>query len=153
LQYNEPLTVKELHHAIANAKDGSPGPDKITFMMIKNLHQSMKELILSAFNRIYSEQTFPKSWTTAIVIPIAKQGKDPHNPLNCRPISLTNCLCKIMEKMVNCRLMWVKERDGHISSVQSGFRKNRSTTDNLVQFETLCAASYIPSSPHSCGLL
>jgi hypothetical protein len=32
--------------------------------------------------------------------------------------------------------MWVLERDGHICSVQSGFRKNRSTTDNLVQFET-----------------
>jgi hypothetical protein len=32
--------------------------------------------------------------------------------------------------------MWVLEREGHISSVQSGFRQNRSTTDNLVQFES-----------------
>jgi hypothetical protein len=79
-KYNEPLTLKELNHAIAKAKDGSPGPDKITFMMIKHLHQSMKELILATFNRIYNEQKFPTSWAIAIVIQIAKEGKDLHNP-------------------------------------------------------------------------
>ena len=37
--------------------------------------------------------------------------------------------------MANTRLMWVLERGGHIPSEQSGFRKNRNTTDHLVQFE------------------
>ena len=40
-----------------------------------------------------------------------------------------------MEKMVNPRFMWVLERLGVINPIQSGFRRNRSTTDCLVKFQ------------------
>ena len=40
-----------------------------------------------------------------------------------------------MEKLVNSRLMWILEKNRSISNYQSGFRKNRSTTDSLVQFQ------------------
>ncbi|GFU61598.1 reverse transcriptase domain-containing protein [Trichonephila clavipes] len=37
----------------------------------------------------------------AIVIPILKPGKDPKNPLSYRPIPLTSCLCKTLERMAS----------------------------------------------------
>ena len=40
-----------------------------------------------------------------------------------------------MEKMGNLRLIWLLETENHICEAQSGFSKNRSTTDSLVQFE------------------
>ena len=47
----------------------------------------------------------------AIVIPLLKPGKDHTDPSNYRPIALTSCLCKLMEKLVNKRLMWFLEND------------------------------------------
>ena len=77
------------------------------------------------------------------MVPIAKAGKDPKNPTNYRPIALTSCLCKTMERMVNARLMWCLESEGHLSDVQCGFRKNRSTVDHLVRFESFVREAFI----------
>ena len=77
------------------------------------------------------------------MVPIAKERKDPKNPTNYRPIALTSCLCKTMECMVNAQLMWCLESEGHFSDVQCGFRKNRSTVDHLVRFETFVREAFI----------
>ena len=77
------------------------------------------------------------------MVPIATAGKDPKNPTNYRPIALTSCLCKTMERMVNARLMWCLESEGHLSDVQCGFRKNRSTVDHLVRFESFVREAFI----------
>ena len=69
-------------------------------------------------------------------MPIPKTGKDTNNPSNYRPIALTSCMCKTMERMVNVRLNWYLERNNIISKHQSGFRRQRSTTDHLVKIET-----------------
>ncbi|GBN51097.1 putative RNA-directed DNA polymerase from transposon X-element, partial [Araneus ventricosus] len=82
------------------------------------------------------EQKYPSQWHEAIVIPILKPGKDPSNPLHYRPIALTSCLCKTFERMVNARLIYELEKEGCIPPLQSGFRRGRSTFDNLVLLET-----------------
>ena len=38
--------------------------------------------------------------------------------------------------MVNGRLVYYLESNGHIANLQSGFRKQRCTTDQLVRLET-----------------
>jgi len=136
LAYNNALTHKELISCLSLTVDSSPGLDMITYSMIKHVHPSMLNLILELFNRIYLEHQFPHSWRTSIVIPILKPGKNSHQPSSYRPISLTSCLCKLLEKMVNLRLMFVLERDKILPPNQSGFRKNRCTMDNLIQLET-----------------
>jgi hypothetical protein len=40
-------------------------------------------------------------------------------------------MCKVIEKIVNFRLIWFLEKINYITPFQSGFRKNRSTYDNL----------------------
>ncbi|GBL94554.1 hypothetical protein AVEN_235639-1 [Araneus ventricosus] len=52
----------------------------------------------------------PTAWRKAIVVSIPKVGKDPQNPSNYRPIALTSCLCKLMERMVNKRLVYILEK-------------------------------------------
>ena len=70
------------------------------------------------------------------MIPIAKPGKDPSQVTNYRPISLTSCLCKLMEKLVNVRLTWYIDKNNILSPSQSGVRKNRSTLDSLASLES-----------------
>lgn len=56
--------------------------------------------------------------------------------MNYRPISLTNCTSRVLERMVNKRLNWFLKKNYILSNFQSGFRKNRSTVDNLAYFES-----------------
>ena len=78
---------------------------------------------------------FPAQWRAASVIPIPKPGKDHSDPLSYRPIALTSCLCKILERMINQRLIWYLEKKGILNRSQCGFRKHRCTTDHLVSLE------------------
>ena len=86
---------------------------------------------------------FSQSWKTAIIIPVPKPGKVLSDPGIYRPIALTSCLCKTMERMVNSRLTWYLERHMVITEYQSGFRRRRSTVDNLVTLETSFRDAYV----------
>ena len=94
------------------------------------------------FNKIWIEDSFPEIWREALIVAIKKPGKSSLNPENYRPISLLSCLCKIFEKMVNRRLMWWLEDNNLFSDSQFGFRKNRSTMDNLLIFESEIQESF-----------
>ena len=45
--------------------------------------------------------------------------------------------------MINKRLTWFLESNNHISQFQSGFRTDRSTTDNLVRLEIFIRDAFI----------
>ncbi|GFS79742.1 putative RNA-directed DNA polymerase from transposon X-element [Trichonephila clavipes] len=84
---------------------------------------------------VWKEHCFPSSWREAIVIPFLKPGKVATDPLSYRPIALTSCFFKTFERRVNTRLVYVLEKEKRIPPLQSGFRKGRSTLDNLVFLE------------------
>ena len=132
--YNEEFSMKEFQHALSNSSDSSPGLDQITYKMILKSHYTCQRYILNLFNQIFFNHSFPESWKLSVIIPIAKQGKDLSDPLNYRPISLTSCLCKLFEKMVNLRLKYFLEINNIIHPQQTGFREGFSTSDSLVQF-------------------
>ena len=134
--YNVLFSLDDLVDAIAKSNNSAPGPDEIHYQLIRHLPADSLKVLLSLFNYIWSSGCFPSSWREAVVIPIPKPGKDHSDPNNYRPIALTSCLCKTMERMVYSRLLWQLEVVGALSVNQCGFRKNRSTTDHLVRFET-----------------
>ena len=77
------------------------------------------------------------------MIPVPKPGKDDTDPVNYRPISLTSCVCKTLERMINARLVWYLESQNIITNFQSGFRTNRSTNDHLVRLETFIREAFV----------
>ena len=93
-------------------------------------------MLLAVFNSYWESGIFLPSWREATIVAILKPGKDSSDPNNYRPIPLTSCLCITIERMVNSRLMWVLESKGLLASDQCGFRKNRSTADHLVRFDS-----------------
>ena len=128
--------MAELQKAISRTGNSSPGPDGIPYIVLRNLPLPTLRVLLALYNRIWSDGTFPSIWHDAHVICIPKPNKDSSNPLNYRPISLTNCLCKILERIVCNRLTFHLENNGLLHDMQSGFRCGRSTTDHLVTLET-----------------
>ncbi|GFU87546.1 probable RNA-directed DNA polymerase from transposon X-element [Trichonephila clavipes] len=141
--YNCDFTITELQKALTQAHNTSPGRDGITYAMLRHLHPNSLANILFLFNRVWKDHCFPSSWREAIVIPILKPGKVATDPLSYRPIALTSCFCKTFERMVNTRLVYVLEKEKCISPLQSGFRKGRSTLDNLVFLESQIRDAFV----------
>jgi len=79
-------------------------------------------------------------------------GKDTSDPTNYRPMVLTGYVCKVTERVVNNRLVLYLERNKIITPTQSGFRKGRSTTDQLVRLESFVREAFIQKQ-HYCYFL
>ena len=102
--------MAELKSAIKQCKHKtSPGGDTIHYEMIKVLPSECLNVLLKLYNNIYLTGRLPTEWKHAIVLPIAKPDKDASSASSYRPISLTSCICKIMEKLVNNHLVWFLE--------------------------------------------
>ena len=95
----------------------------------------------------------PKIWKETIVIPIQKPFKDNTNAKNHRPITLSSCVGKILERMVNTRLIWYLETNKLISEYQSGFRSQRSPMDQLIRLETFIREASIKKRTSSGSFL
>ena len=141
--YNSEFLLSELTDALSKAHDTSPGPDDIHYQLLKHLPTSTLLILLEIFNNIWKTGNIPKSWKEATVIPIPKPDKDHTDPTNYRPIALTSCICKTMERMINDRLTWFLEANNIIKDYQSGFRRHRSTNDHLVRLETFIREAFI----------
>ena len=141
--YNSLFTIQELQESLARAHDTAVGPDDIHYQLLKHLPSNSLLLLLHIFNDIWTTGNFPSCWRQATIIPIPKPGKDSTNPTNYRPIALTSCLCKTMERMVNNRLVYYLEYNGILTAYQSGFRKHRSTIDQIIRLETAVREAFI----------
>ena len=124
--YNKNFSEDELKSSLIRAHDTAEGPDKIHYQLLKHLPAESKSLLLDIFNYIWRSGNFPKCWSEAIVIPIPKPGKDHSDPNNYRPISLTSCVCKTLERMINDRLVWYLEDNNILADIQCGFRNPRA---------------------------
>ena len=82
---------------------------------------------------IWSTGIVPSHWKKAKLIPILKKRKDPNSLTSYRPISLLSHMAKAMEKLVNNRLSWYFETHGIIANEQAGFRKFRSTSQQVAK--------------------
>ena len=139
--YNVPFSPQELRTALNQCHDSSPGLDDIPYEFLRHMSDTAFNFLLKLYNFIWQSGDFPSTWCVAVVLPIPKPGKDLLQVNNYRPISLTSCVCKVMEKMVNARLVWYLEANNALTPVQYGFRKLRSTSDALLSLESnICEA-------------
>ena len=135
-EYNQLFSMHELQHALKSVSDTSPGPDKVNYSMIKRMPKEAQMYLLKTFNRYWVQCYFPDQWRQTTIIPIPKPNKDHANPVNYRPISLTSCLSKTFERMINKRLIEYLESKKILTTIQCGFRERRSTIDHLVRLES-----------------
>ena len=129
--------------SLNRAHDTAEGPDRIHYQLLKHLPPESLSLLLDIYNHIWRTGDFPQCWSEATVIPIPKPGKDHSDPNNYRPISLTSCVCKTLERMINDRLIWFLENNNILTDIQCGFRKQKSTIDHLVRLESFIRDAFL----------
>ena len=112
------------------------GPDEIPYEFLIQLPSKSFESLLTALNDIWKNSKLPVSWKLATIIAIPKPRNNNRYASNYRPITLTSCLWKTMELMVNKRLVWFIESNNLFTNFQCSFRSQRSTMDHGVRLET-----------------
>jgi hypothetical protein len=68
-----------------------------------------------------------------VIIPLLKSGKPAEKVDSFRPVSLTSCIAKTLERMVAARLHYLAECRGWWSCKQAGFRRLHSTEDQVLR--------------------
>ena len=134
--YNTLFTIEELRRAINLSGSTSVGPDSLHYMFFKQMNDTQLSEILKLFNFIWRSGTFPDIWRHSILIPIQKPGKPSEKVESYRPIQLTSCMCKLMERMIAKRLAWFVETHNILSNNQCAFRQGRSTVDHLIRLDS-----------------
>lgn len=142
-EYNNPFSVYELEHALEGLKGSTPGEDQIHYRMISMLPYDCKMILLKAYNQLWEESKYPDGWRHSTVVPIYKGKGERSNPDNYRPIFLNSCLGKVMERLINNRLMHILESRKLISSHQYAFRKGRTTVDHLTEMEKIIREAFV----------
>ena len=107
------------------------GPDSIHPLLLKELAHELAPIVYLLFRRSLDTGIVPDDWKLAHVTPIYKKGKKA-DPGNYRPVSLTSCLCKLLEKIVTAEMLKFLEENSLLSDSQYGFRPKRSCAWQLL---------------------
>lgn len=76
------------------------GPDTIHYCMLQHLSPISLSFLLAIFSIIWTTEYFPSHWLEALVLPFLKSNKFGTLLQDYHPIAMTNCLCKLLERMV-----------------------------------------------------
>ena len=77
----------------------------------------------------------PDQWKEEVVFPLLRFDKCLTNLNSYRPIAFTNNSCKVLDTMINYRLMKYLEMNNALVNYQSGFRDRHSALDALCSLE------------------
>ena len=126
--------VKLLIRQIDISKDSCI--DGVTAAIIKSVFDTIPNAMLYMFQRSLSLGIFPREWAVGYINLLPKGG-DKRNPSNWRPITQTCIPAKILEKIVQKRLVKYFNDHDILHRCQYGFRSGYSTQKAI--FELLCS--------------
>lgn len=146
-----PTDPHEVNRTIMNMKTNSaPGLDEIPTKILKSCSIVLSPLIAHICNMSIETGVFPNIFKKAKVTPIHKND-DKKSPSNYRPISVLSCVSKILEKIVNKRLINYLESNNILSANQYGFRPKRSTEEAILKLTT-CITDHVDKLDKCIGV-
>jgi ribonuclease HI len=131
---SEDFHMSELQTAIGQMRSKSAaGADKIAPRFLKALGPVALDFLLNCINHSWRSSQCPQNWRNATIIPLHKKGKPASKLESFRPVSLTSCFAKTMERMVGNRLYHLTETNNWICDDQAGFRRLRGCEDQVIR--------------------
>ncbi|MEL7307933.1 MAG: reverse transcriptase family protein [Pseudomonadota bacterium] len=107
--------------------------DNVSYMILKNGGLSVALRLFQLYSLSLRVSRIPSSWKSAMVSPIFKKGSksDVHNY---RPISVTSCCSRILERIINKKISSFLTKNSVIKCSQHGFTHGKSTDTLLISF-------------------
>ncbi|TPX40458.1 hypothetical protein CcCBS67573_g10623, partial [Chytriomyces confervae] len=139
------ISGANVHSLVAWMPSGkAAGEDGIHGELVKGPKDPETEIIITAYPLTLAFRIFtalratPNEWNVANVALIYKNKGDQHEVANYRPISLT---CRIRMVYEGCFRHLLEHRTNSFTDIaQGGFRRNRSTLDQLLTLHEIIAA-------------
>ena len=128
LEIKDDIILKQLNGL--NSRKG-PGPDGLIPKVLKFCSYQLAPIITRLFRFSIDSKATPNSWKSAVIKPLPKV-KNPHQLKEYRPIALTSCLCKMMERLIKHYIVTNTTMDKY----QFAYRAKRSTQDALLCLTT-----------------
>ena len=107
-----------LHNTAALGTDGIPT------IIIKQLSRELAPFLAYLINQIFRTGIFPERWRQGIIAPVHKSGSRT-DKLNYRPVTITNSLSKVWERIVNNQMTEYFRVNDIIDRSQHSYRRNR----------------------------
>ena len=127
--YDAPFSTDDVKRAIKSFRNGrAPGPSGINKEDLLQLPEAGTTFLSAVFTACLSTGHFPTKFKEAKMTLIPKSGKNSTDPANYRPISLLEIPGKVLEKLINERVVeYAESTPGVHDPHQYGFRPNRGT--------------------------
>ena len=144
------ISEDEVRTSINNVKAHTAhGFDHIPAKFIKTAACVLTPFLTRIFNKSVEQETFPKDYKIAYVVPIPKVSS-PHTFGDFRPISLLPIFSKLFEKIIEIWMRNFLNKNDILTASQYGFKTNSSTElaittlydkllDNLNNKKTTCS--------------
>ena len=128
------ISPQAIKDAISMTSSSSAaGPDGVTPTILKHFADELAEPLAILFRRSIDSGNPLDDINLAFVTPIFKGGVK-SKPENYRPVALTNHITKILERLIKEKIVEHLVANQLYNATQHGFRSNRSTTTNLIEY-------------------
>ena len=127
-----PTDDGELGKVIADLKvNSAPGHDQVTVQDVRNLSDTIIPILVILINQVLFTSNFPNELKITKISPIFKAGsKQDRN--NYRPISVVSVFSKIIEKIIEIRMVAFIKKYIKTDPFQYGFIKDSSTLSAII---------------------
>ena len=135
-EWEDKILRSEVEIAIKGLKKNkSPGEDNVRAELIQEGGETAVNIMHALCNKVLNSGVWPTQWTKAILIPLPKKANS--KKFNeYRTVSLISHASKILLKITQIRITPRVEQI--LSEMQAGFRKDRSTTEQITNLRLIC---------------
>ena len=131
---DQQITLEEVRNAVNKLKRGKAvGIDGVMNEVFKYGGDQVTVYLWKLFCRIFDSEVFPKQWSQGLIFPLFKGGGEDAklDTSKYRGITLLSIIGKIYTDILNTRISDFIEKSKVLIDEQAGFRKARSTVDQL----------------------
>ena len=126
------ITTLRVEHELKNLDVNScMGVDGIHPRLFSKCAGSLSHPLCIIFATTLQDGFLPSEWLSSQIVPIFKKGART-DALNYRPVAMTSVPCKVLERIIVNHVKSYLEENDLLSAHQYGFRKQHSTTDQLI---------------------
>lgn len=130
---NTTVTGFKIREVLANTRNTAPGEDGIFYLHLRNLPDCAMNYLAKIYSTAWKTCYFPDPWKDATVILLPKPNKDHSSTKSYRPITMLPAIGKTFERVINSEFSPHLENTNKLPETQAGFRKKRSTQDQLLK--------------------
>jgi len=131
-----PATQEEVRNVILSMSDSTCSLDFLPTKLLKSCLPALLTPITNLINLCIAESTVPSEFKHALITPLLKKDSLPKDDLSSyRPISNLNFLSKVLERIINNRLLTHLNSFPSLSPFQSAYRKFHSVETALLKIQ------------------